>query len=1090
MTRATLPAALAVAVLLALAPPHAAAQLTRPLSEQELESMRWRSIGPANMGGRVTDVEGLPTPSKTFFVATATGGIWKTTNNGITFRPVFQFERVASMGDVAIAPSDSMIVWAGTGEEDSRNSISPGGGIYKSTDGGLTWTLMGLEATQVIGRIVIHPTDPDIVYVAALGHIWGPNSERGLYRTKDGGQTWELVKFISDRAGFVDIAMRPDDPNTIFASSWERVRGPYFLNSGGPGSALWKSTDGGDTWTEVTGGGFPEAMKGRIGLAISLSDPDVMYALVEAEEEEDGSGGSGLYRSEDGGETWEKVNDANTRPFYYSQVRVDPLDPDRVYWSSTPVQFSNDGGRTAGTTTNDIHVDHHAMWIDPVDPERIIVGNDGGVAISWDRGGNWEYLNAMAIGQFYHVSYNMDVPYRVCGGLQDNGTWCGPSRVRQGEITNYHWATINGGDGFYSAQDPVESNVVFAESQGGNIARIDMATGARTGLRKPSWQEAWRPLQDSIVMLQDEEGNPVSDEAAARIAELQARASADSAALELRYNWSTPFFLSPHDRFTLYVGASRVLKSTNRGEDLVPISPDLTTQDEERIRVSTQTTGGITPDVTGAETHSTIVALAESPLRQGLLFAGTDDGNVWMSPDDGGEWIDLTGRFPGVPPKTWVSRIEPSHFDPDRFYVTFDGHRDDDFTPYVFVTDDGGASFRTIASDLPTGGPDFVHVIREDPFNEHLLFVGTDVGAYVSTDGGGHWQRFMTGLPTVPVHDLEIHPRDRELIAATHGRSIWIVDIQPLEELTDAVADEPVVLFEPKEPIFFGQEPRGGESYGHQFFQRPTPGQGMQIGYRVAEGVGPATDGGPAVQPARGGDAETPRGGGARAGRGGGGAGPGGFAARNRATLTITDAEGTVVRTLTGSARPGIHTFTWNLRGEAPPRPELSPSERRDSAQVAARVEVVVDSLVAEGWDETELRNLTGFFTGGPRPGFFGGGRGGGQAGRDPEAFVERPGERMGGGGRGGFNFGRIRQLASLIRPGASVGSLFRRGGGGGQAPLVDPGTYTFTLKVGEHEVSRTVEVRVPEALATDDSGFEDDEAAWERWLERLLEGG
>lgn len=1024
----------------------AAAQLSTPLDSDQLEFFKWRSIGPANMGGRVTDVEGLPAPSKTFYFAAAGGGIWKTTNNGTTFKQIFTEERVVAMGDLAIAPSDHDVIWAGTGEEDSRNSIAPGAGVYKSTDGGDTWTLMGLEGTQTIGRIIIHPTNPDLVYVAALGHIWGSNPERGLYRTSDGGESWELVKFISDKAGFVDVAMRPDDPNTLFASSWERVRGPYFLNSGGPGSGLWKSNDGGDNWTEVSGNGFPTAMKGRIGLAISLSRPDVMYALTEAEPEEDGTGGTGLYRSEDGGSSWEKMNDIDNRPFYYSQVRVDPLDPDRVYWSSTPVQFSDDGGRTSGTTTNQIHVDHHAMWIDPVDPDRIIVGNDGGVAITWDRGGNWAYLNHMALGQFYHVSYNMDTPYRVCGGLQDNGTWCAPSRVRQGQLTNHHWATISGGDGFYSAQDPVDNAIVFAESQGGNMARINTATGERTTIQKPSWRDAWRPLQDSIVMLQDEDGNPVSGDAAGRIAELQARATADSLDLQLRYNWSTPFFISSHDRSTFYAGASRVLRSTNRGEDLEVISPDLTTQDEERIRISTQTTGGITPDVTGAETHSTIVSLAESPLVQGLLYAGTDDGNLWVSPDDGGEWIDLTGRVPGVPPKTWVSRIEPSHFDANRFYVTFNGYQEDNFEPYVFVTENGGESFRSISSDLPTGAPDFVRVIREDTRNENLLFVGTDVGVYVSTDRGGHWQRFMTGMPAVAIHDLKIHPRDRELIAATHGRSIWIVDIAPLEEMNDRRMADAAVFFSAKAPVLFGQAARGGESTGQQFFGRPTPGQGMDLTYYLAEAL-------ERERPGRRGNGDGARPAGGRPPAGGGPRG-------SQVEIIVTDAAGEVVRTLTGPGSAGLHTVTWNLRGEAAPRADLSPSARRDSIRLAARIEHVTDSLVTEGWDEDELENLTGFFSGNRR-GFGGGGFGGGAGNRDPEAFRERPGEQSGGGGRGGFNFTRVRELADIIAPGVGIGGLRGGRGGGGQAPVVESGEYTLTLKVGETEYTQTVTIEL-----------------------------
>ncbi len=1086
-------------------PTPATAQLTDRIPDDVWESFVWRSVGPTNMGGRVTDVEGLPSPSKTFYAAAAAGGIWKTTNNGITFRSIFNDPRVVSMGDLAIAPTDPNQIWAGTGEEDSRNSISPGGGIFKSTDGGETWEFKGLRETQVIGRIVVHPLDPDIVFVAALGHIWGSNPERGLYRTTDGGETWELVKFISDRAGFVDVAFRPGDPNTLFAASWERVRGPWFLNSGGPGSALWKSSDGGDTWTEVAGGGFPTTMKGRIGIAISESDPDIMFAMVEAEEEAEvaadveaeeveegeeavateeeeapaaaaaGSGGNGLYRSGDGGETWEKVNDANSRPFYYSQVRVDPHDPDRVYFSSTPVQFSDDGGRTAGTTTNGIHVDHHAMWIDPVDPERIVVGNDGGVAITYDKGGNWRYLNTMALGQFYDVSFNMDKPYRVCGGLQDNGTWCGPSRLSRGQLSQYHWATISGGDGFVTSQDPQDPDLVWAESQGGNMRRLDLATGESESLQRPNWEDGWRPLQDSIVLLL--EAGAAEDDP--RVAELQQRAAADSASHIMRWNWNTPFFQSVHDRSHFYAAGNRVVKSTDFGDDMKVISPDLSYADAEKIEISTRTTGGITPDVTGAETHATITALAESPLVQGRLFAGTDDGRVWTSPDDGGEWIELTGSIAGVPEGTYVSRVEPSSHDADRVYVSFDGHRTNDFTPYVFVSDDAGDSFRAIAAGLPTGAPDFVHVVREDPRNENLLFVGTDVGVYASLDRGRSWRRFMESLPTVPVHDLRIHPRDRELIAGTHGRSIWIVDIAPLQELTGNVLADGAAAFEPAPAYQFGEPARGGESYGQAWFSRPTPGATARISYYVGDEVAAALADEEAGDAGNGSEMAQASGGQAAARGGGRPGGPGGGPRAPRGPqveITITDADGEVVQTLNGPAGAGLHTVTWNLRGAAAEAEGLSASERRDSLAIAERARTVADSLVEAGWEEAPLRRQIGLFTGETDVtaffgGFGGGGFGRGQGGGDPEAFRERPGESAGGGrgGRRAPNFNQMRELAELIRPGVGMGGLFGRRRGGGQGDLVEPGTYSVTISIGDRTLDTQLVVERVGAMANAD---------------------
>ncbi|HEY5087574.1 MAG TPA: hypothetical protein VII66_09480, partial [Gemmatimonadaceae bacterium] len=703
------------APLSAQAPARTSAGLA--LDSATLMGFKWRNIGPANMGGRVTSIVGIPSPSRTFYVATAASGIWKTTNAGTSFEPVFEHEPVSSMGELAIAPSDTNVIYAGTGEEDSRNSISPGGGMYKSTNGGHSWTYVGLRETQQIGRIVVNPTDPSIVYVAALGHAWGPNKERGLYKTTDGGATWKLSKFISDKAGFVDVAMDPSDPNTLYAASWERLRGPYFLTSGGRGSGLWKTTDAGATWTEIKGGGFPTTMKGRIGLAISPSNPKTVYALVEADslpnpvKNKSPKGRqklqNGLYRTNDAGATWTKMNDHDERPFYYSEVRVDPKNPDRVYWSSTPVNFSDDGGKTVRNATIGIHVDHHAMWIDPNDGAHFIVGDDGGISQTWDRGGNYDFINTFAIGQFYAVSYDMAVPYRVCGGLQDNGSWCGPSRRKQGNITNATWFVVGGGDGFYTAQDQSDPDIIYAESQGGGLGRLNYATGERTQIRKPSYRDRYQQFEDSLVIARGDTTQPETPIIKRTLAELRARQHADSVVSDMRFNWETPYFLSAHAPQTLYMGGNRVLKSLDRGDHLFPISPDLSTQDTAKINISLHTTGGITLDATGAETYGTITTLAESPIRAGLLYAGTDDGNVWLTRNDGTTWENLTGRFPGVPKGTDVSRIEPSAFDSATFYVTFDNHERNDFTPYVLVTTDFGKTFRSIVNNIPTDAPNW-----------------------------------------------------------------------------------------------------------------------------------------------------------------------------------------------------------------------------------------------------------------------------------------------------------------------------------------------------------------------------------------------
>ncbi|MDZ7631111.1 MAG: hypothetical protein U5K74_07125 [Gemmatimonadaceae bacterium] len=678
------------------------AQAPAAVDSVTLSAMRWRAVGPANMGGRITDVEGIPAPSKTFYVATAGGGIWKTTNAGTTFKPIFENQRCIAMGDIAIAPSDTNIIYVGTGEQNSRNSISPGCGVFKSTDGGRTWASLGLPETEHIGRLQVHPRDPNTVYMAVLGSAWKTSRARGLYKTTDGGKSWSVIKFVSERAGFIDVQLDPTNPDIVWASSYERLRGPYFLQSGGAGSALWKSTDAGATFTKVSGGGFPASMLGRIEIAISRSNPRIMYTMLEADTlpnavkdatKKPQAKLSGLYRSEDGGATWARTNTENVRPFYYSQVRVDPRNPDRVYFSSTPVKVSDDGGKTARDATVGIHVDHHAMWIDPNDPEHIIVGNDGGVAQSWDRGGSYDVLNTINIGQFYAVSYDMQIPYRICGGLQDNGSWCGPSRRVRGPISNENWVYISGGDGFVTANDPTDPDIVYSESQGGNIGRLNMRTGERTSLVKPSWRPRYMEFEDSIIVERGDTTRPETPAQKRRIAALRAQQIADSTALDMRWNWNTPFFLSPHNPSVFYAGANRVVKSTMRGDNLIVISPDLSLRDTMKIRVSTKTTGGITLDATGAETFGTITALAESFVRPGLLYAGTDDGQVWLSRNDGTTWEKLTGRFTGVPEGTYVSRIEASHHDTATFYVTFDNHRRGDFTPYVFATSNYGASF-------------------------------------------------------------------------------------------------------------------------------------------------------------------------------------------------------------------------------------------------------------------------------------------------------------------------------------------------------------------------------------------------------------
>jgi photosystem II stability/assembly factor-like uncharacterized protein len=1124
----------------------ASAAPAQTLDSLTLQGLRWRTVGPANFEGRVADIAAIPSPSKTFLVASAAGGIWKTTNNGITYRPVFENERVVSMGALAIAPSDTMQVWAGSGEPNSRNSIEPGGGIYKSTDGGLTWKVVGLEKTEHIGRIVVHPTNPNVVYVAALGAAWRTNPERGLYKTEDGGKSWKLVKFVSDRAGFIDVALDPKNPDVVWASSYERIRGPYFLKSGGPGSALWKSTDGGATWTEIKGGGWPETPKGRINFSIFPGDPNIVYAMVEADsvrgrKADKGAPrqklANGLYRTKDGGRTWEKTNDANTRPFYYSQVRVHPRNPERVWFSSTPVLVSDDGGRTTRTATQGIHVDHHAMWIDPNDPDRMIVGNDGGVSVSYDGGGNYDFGAILPVSQFYNVSYDFAQPYNICGGAQDNGSWCGPSRLKSGGITAANWFMYVFGDGFVTQQDPTDPNIIYGESQGGNIVRFDRRTGEGTRLVKPSWRPRYQQYEDSVVVARGDTGRPISQEAERRIATFRTRQLADSTELGLRWNWNTPYFLSPHNPQVLYAGSNRVLKSTERGDNLYPISPDLSKKQMAKIDTSMRKTGGITLDATGAETYGTIVSLAESPVRPGYLYAGTDDGNVWVTRNDGATWEPIpAARFPRLPAAgAYVSEIEPSYADSLTFYVTFDNHRVGDFTPYVYATTDGGRTFRSIAAGLPTGGPDYVHVIKEDPHNRDLLFVGTSVGVYASLDRGASWQKFMTEMPTLPVYDLKIHPRDRELIAATHGRGFYVVDVAPLEQMAGErgrkVVAEAVHLFEPKpgqqfaHPTTPSVSPSGP---GHQWFSAPSPPYGAEIVYRIAAGGQPATtaDGAGRDGPAGSAAARNIVAGNTAAGNTAAGntatrdaaeateaaggnaaaapaptAGEGDAPAaadtakRPQARIVITDVKGDTVQTLTGPATPGLHKVVWNYRRKRAAR-ELSPSQRRDSVLLAQRGTFVLDSLAKAGtFPPPVIERMRQALASGDMSSLFRGGRGGERGkwnprpgegklrpppGQRPEAkdTTERGEEVDVSEALESFPGGG-RALQELLRPpGSRTEPEFGGGlGGGSRAPSASTGDYLVTLSVGGKELKQVLHVEAVEGGGASDSRFvEEDE--------------
>jgi hypothetical protein len=709
------------------------------------------------------------------------------------------------------------------------------------------------------------------------------------------------------------------------------------------------------------------------------------------------------------------MNNVDTRPFYYSQVRVDPKNPDRVYFSSTELQVSNDGGKTLMNAAQSVHVDDHGLWIDPNDPERWFIGNDGGIAITFDKGGNFWYPMNFPIGQFYDVSFDYAVPYNICSGAQDNGAWCGPSRRRNTPANNNQWYTISGGDGFYTAQDPTNPDMVWGESQNAGIQQTNLRTGERGRVNKPTWNERYREWEDSIAVVRGDPLKPVTREAQTRIDVLRTQQKKDSADLQIRYNWESPYFLSPHNPQVFYLGGSRVLKSQKRGEDLYPISPDLSVKTDpaqERARLARidtveKYTGGITLDLTGAEAYGTVVAIQESPLKAGFLLAGTDDGNVWMTHNDGGAWENLTPKFTalGVPWDAYVVRVEPSHFDTLTFYVAFENHRWNDFTPYLFATHDGGRTFQSIVNNLPKSSPaDYLHVIREDPHNRDLLFVGSSRSVYVSLDRGQNWTKFAANFPTVPVFDLQIHPRDHDLIAATHGRSLWIVDIAALEEMTPRVMAEGTHLFQPKTAYQWGEPPQlglPGNGYGQAVMTYANPPYGADLVYRL------------------------------------------GTAASGDAHLIVSNVAGDTLANLPGPGAAGVHHVTWNFQEAATrAKNELSPSQRRDSILLHTRAPQVLDSLTKAGYDTVAIRTVRGQVAQllNPTAAAGRGGRGGrggpgGQACEHPttqwEQFCARPAETT-GNRRGGAP---ADSAAAAAAPPAAVAAAAGRGGArGGRA--------------------------------------------------------
>ncbi len=899
-----------------------------------LRNFRLRNIGPASMGGRIHDIEVSESDPSTIYLGYAVGGIWKSVNNGTTFEPVFDTYEVASFGDLAIHPTNPNIVYAGSGEANNRQTSSFGGGMYKTTDGGKTWQLLGLRETQSIARVVIDPRNPETVYAAVVGPLFGPSPDRGIYKTTNGGRTWSKIKYIDENTGFTDLAIDRSNPNVLYAASYQRRRTHCCFSGGGPGSGLWKSTNGGTTWTPMTGSGLPPGTYGRIAIDVSRSSPGVVYAQIEAGEvgreippgggrgggrgggggaafdwcNNGGPGGGfgggrggagaaanpsqrppaldpsagGIFRSDNGGGSWRHVSNCNARPMYFSQLRVDPQNANTIYVAGLPIAKSLDGGKTfatlnaAGGNGNPGHVDVHAIWVDPRNANHILNGNDGGLDISYDQGRTWNSVKTMVTSLAYDVSADLRRPYFVCVGLQDNGSWCGPSSVRRNNgILNSDWFNIGGGDGFFTGIDPNDYNIVFAESQNGNTNRLDLRTG-RGGSVRPNAPPPPPPVDVPAAAGRGGGGGGGGGGGRGGNPNVVNAAPGE----QFRYNWNTPYQLSSHNSSVMWLGGNRLFRSVDRGETWIA-SGDLTRQfDRNTVDIM-----GVKGNQTmlskndGLSNYSTIIAVSESPIKPGLVWVGTDDGSLQLTRDNMATFADVGKNLPGLPEGHfhWVSRVVASAFDTATAYVAVDGHRSNDLKPYIFVTKDFGRTFRQITTGLPDYGN--VQVVAEDPKNRNLLYAGTEFGMYISTNAGESWQKFMNGFPTVRTDDILVHPRDGDLIVATHGRGVWIADdITPLQQLTPAVLEADATLFDIRPGVAWLNDRKLGQQVtGQQVYRGENAPRGTSINYHLRA------------------------------------------ASTGDVRIVISDITGRTIRTLTGPGDAGINRVQWDLAPTPPP---------------------------------------------------------------------------------------------------------------------------------------------------------------------------
>ncbi|HDZ03830.1 MAG TPA: hypothetical protein ENH58_02165 [Maribacter sp.] len=765
-----------------------------------VQDMKPRNIGPGGMSGRVTSIDVVNSNPDIMYVGTASGGLWKSTSGGIKWEPIFDKEVTASIGAVAIQQSNPSVIWAGTGEGNPRNSLNGGYGVYKSLDGGKTWKSMGLEKTRHIHRIKIDPMDPNTVYVGAIGSPWGEHPERGVFKTTDGGETWKKVLFVNNKTGVADLIMDPTNPNKLIAAMWEHKRDPWFFNSGGSGSGLYITHDGGKNWKKLSEeDGLPAGDLGRIGVAIAPGKPDVIYALVEAKK-------NALYKSEDGGFKWEKINekdDIGNRPFYYSEIYVDPENENRVFSVFTYVNVSQDGGKNfeqlmpAYRADNGVHPDHHAFWIHPDNGQFMMDGNDGGLNISKDGGKTWRFVGNLPVAQFYHIATDNEYPYNVYGGMQDNGSWRGPAYVWKAQgIRNSYWQEISFGDGFDVVPDPVDSRYGYTMSQQGYVQRFDHETG------------------DNYIV----------------------RPTPPDATTELRFNWNSAISQDPFDNSTIYFGSQFVHKSIDKGLTWKVISPDLTTNDSEKQKQSES--GGLSMDATGAENHTTILVIEPSTVEKDMLWSGSDDGRVHYTQNGGGTWTEVTGNIKGLPKGSWIPQIKASTRNKGEALLIANDYRRFNYTPYAYRTKDYGKSWTRIvdATDVES----YALSIIEDPENPNLVFLGTDDGLYVSLNAGDKWQKWTEGFPTVSTKDLAIHPREHDLVIGTFGRAAWVLDdIRPLRALASdaSILNKEIELFTPPTAYQASyQQPTGSRFGGDGLYQGENRKSGAMITYYLKEG--------------------------------------------------------------------------------------------------------------------------------------------------------------------------------------------------------------------------------------------------------------